>query len=87
MPKVAAKTLVGHDLLQLVLRQRHQAAIQITVVRVVDHHPVAVDQEYHATVAGARGALGEATFAGAWADGRTLSLEQTIAFALETSES
>jgi len=48
--------------------------------------PVAVAAEYERTVAEGRAALGEAAFAAAWAEGRLLSLEQAITYALETSE-
>jgi hypothetical protein len=39
--------------------------------------------EYERMVAAARARLGEDAFAAAWARGRTISLEQAIAFALE----
>jgi hypothetical protein len=48
--------------------------------------PVAIAVEYERTVAVGRAALGEARFAAVWADGRALSLEQAIAYALETGE-
>jgi hypothetical protein len=45
--------------------------------------PVASAEEFERTVSDARGALGEEAFAAAWAEGRAMSLEQAIAFALE----
>jgi hypothetical protein len=48
--------------------------------------PVADVEEYERTVAEGHAALGEAGFAAAWAEGRALSLEQTIRFALEAGE-
>jgi tetratricopeptide (TPR) repeat protein len=45
--------------------------------------PVAIGVESGRTVSDARSALGEEAFAAAWADGRAMSLEQAIAFALE----
>jgi predicted ATPase/DNA-binding SARP family transcriptional activator len=45
--------------------------------------PVAVLAEYERTISEGRAALGEAAFAAAWAAGRTMSLEQAVAFALE----
>jgi predicted ATPase/DNA-binding SARP family transcriptional activator len=47
--------------------------------------PVAVVLEYERTVAEARAALGEAAFAAAWAEGRTLSLEEAMADALSST--
>jgi predicted ATPase/DNA-binding SARP family transcriptional activator len=47
--------------------------------------PVAVVQEYERTVAESRAALGEAGFAAAWAEGRTLSLEEAMAYALSST--
>jgi predicted ATPase/DNA-binding SARP family transcriptional activator len=44
--------------------------------------PVADPAEYDRTVAAARGALGEEAFAAAWAEGRALSLDDVVAFAL-----
>jgi predicted ATPase/DNA-binding XRE family transcriptional regulator len=41
--------------------------------------------EYEHNVAGVRAQLDEATFASAWAEGRTMPLEQAIAYALEGS--
>jgi tetratricopeptide (TPR) repeat protein len=48
--------------------------------------PVAEAAPYQATVAEGRAALCEAEFAALWAEGRALSLDQAIDFALETSE-
>jgi hypothetical protein len=45
--------------------------------------PVATVPAYQKTVAEGRAALGEAAFAAAWAEGRALSLEQAMAYALE----
>jgi len=47
--------------------------------------PVAVVLEYDRTVAEARAALGEAAFAAAWAEGRTMSLEEAMAYALSST--
>jgi predicted ATPase/DNA-binding SARP family transcriptional activator len=44
--------------------------------------PVAVPEEYERTVAEGRAALGEAAFAAAWAEGRAMSIEQAIEYAL-----
>jgi len=44
--------------------------------------PVAVPQEYQQTVAEGRAALGEAAFAAAWGEGRAMSLDQAVAYAL-----
>jgi tetratricopeptide (TPR) repeat protein len=44
--------------------------------------PVAVVSEYERTVAEGRAALGEAAFAAVWAEGRAMSLEQAVAYAL-----
>jgi hypothetical protein len=46
--------------------------------------PVTDATDYQRTLAEGRAALGEARFATAWAEGRALSLEQAIAYALET---
>jgi predicted ATPase/DNA-binding SARP family transcriptional activator/Tfp pilus assembly protein PilF len=43
--------------------------------------------EYGRTVAAGRGALGEVAFAAAWAEGRTMSLEQAVAVALASAMS
>jgi hypothetical protein len=45
--------------------------------------PVAMSEEYQRTVEGARSALGEAAFAAAWAEGRALTLDDAIVFALD----
>ena len=39
--------------------------------------------EYERTVAAARAALSEEVFAAAWAEGRAMTLDQAIAYALE----
>jgi non-specific serine/threonine protein kinase len=44
--------------------------------------PVADLQEYERTVSEARAALGEAAFAAAWAEGRAMSLQRAIEYAL-----
>jgi tetratricopeptide repeat protein len=44
--------------------------------------PVADDTDYERTVSEGRTALGEAAFAAAWAEGRAMSLEQAVAYAL-----
>ena len=44
--------------------------------------PVADDTDYKRTVAAGRAALGEAAFAAAWAGGRAMALEETVAYAL-----
>jgi hypothetical protein len=44
--------------------------------------PVADPQEYDRTVAEGRAVLGDATFAAVWAEGRALSLQQAIDYAL-----
>jgi hypothetical protein len=44
--------------------------------------PVAVASEYERTVAEGRAARGEAAFAAAWAEGRAMSLEQAVGYAL-----
>jgi hypothetical protein len=46
------------------------------------HPPVAIAKEYERTVVEGRAALGEAVFAAAWAEGRAMSLEQAIEYAL-----
>jgi predicted ATPase len=46
--------------------------------------PVAVAAEYRRTDRGARSALGEEAFAAAWAEGRAMTLDEAIAFALES---
>jgi non-specific serine/threonine protein kinase len=46
------------------------------------HPPVALAAAYERTVAEGRAALGEAAFAAAWAEGRAMSLEQAIEYAL-----
>jgi non-specific serine/threonine protein kinase len=43
--------------------------------------PAASPEEYARTVQGARAGLGEARFAAAWAEGRSMSLEEAITFA------
>jgi hypothetical protein len=48
--------------------------------------PVAVGSEYERVVAEGRAVLGEQAFAALWAEGRTLSLDPAIDFALESSE-
>src|SRR5262249_29999601 len=45
--------------------------------------PVAGVTEYERTVAEGRAALGEAAFAARWVEGRALSLDQAIDYALE----
>jgi len=45
--------------------------------------PVAVPAEYERTVTAGRAVLGEAGFAARWAEGRAMSLEQAIDYALE----
>ena len=45
--------------------------------------PVALAVEYERTVTEGRAALGEAAFAAAWAEGRAMSLEQAVAYALD----
>jgi hypothetical protein len=45
--------------------------------------PAAVPPEYERTVAEGRAALGEAAFAARWAEGRAMSLDQAIDYALE----
>jgi predicted ATPase/DNA-binding SARP family transcriptional activator len=45
--------------------------------------PVAVAEEYERTVAEGRAVLGEAAFAAVWAEGRAMSLEQAVEYALE----
>jgi hypothetical protein len=44
--------------------------------------PASAVDEYERAVHGAREALGEAAFAAAWAEGRAMSLNQAIAYAL-----
>jgi hypothetical protein len=44
--------------------------------------PVAIREEYERTVSEARAALGEAAFAAAWAEGRAMSLDQAVEYAL-----
>jgi len=44
--------------------------------------PVAVPETYERTVTAARAALGEAGFAASWANGRGLSLDQAVEYAL-----
>jgi hypothetical protein len=45
--------------------------------------PVAIAEEYGRTVRGARSALGEEAFAAAWAEGRAMSLDDAIRYALD----
>jgi tetratricopeptide (TPR) repeat protein len=47
------------------------------------HPPVAIVAEYERTVREGRAVLGEADFAARWAEGRAMSLEQAIDYALE----
>jgi predicted ATPase/DNA-binding SARP family transcriptional activator len=47
--------------------------------------PVAMVAEYERTVAEGRAALGEEGFAAAWAEGRAMSLDQALEYALEGS--
>jgi non-specific serine/threonine protein kinase len=47
------------------------------------HPPVAIRAEYERTVRQGRAVLGEAVFAATWAEGRSMSLEQAIDYALE----
>jgi tetratricopeptide (TPR) repeat protein len=49
--------------------------------------PESVAEEYERTVDGARAALGEASFAAAWAEGQGMSLEEAITYALEEADS
>jgi tetratricopeptide (TPR) repeat protein len=44
--------------------------------------PVAVREEYERTVAEGRATLGEPAFEAAWAEGRAMSLDQAVAYAL-----
>ena len=44
--------------------------------------PVAARTDYERTVAEGRAALGEAVFAAAWAEGRAMSLDEALAYAL-----
>jgi hypothetical protein len=44
--------------------------------------PVAGDIEYERTVSEARAALGEAAFAAAWAEGRAMSLDAAVVYAM-----
>jgi tetratricopeptide (TPR) repeat protein len=44
--------------------------------------PVGEPEEYMQTVTAGRAALGEAAFAAAWTEGRSMSLEEALAFAL-----
>jgi hypothetical protein len=46
--------------------------------------PVAVAAEYARTAAAARAALSEEAFAAAWAEGRVMTLEEAVAYALES---
>jgi non-specific serine/threonine protein kinase len=48
--------------------------------------PVAIVPEYERTVAECRAALGAATFAAAWAEGRAMSLDQAVEYASERKE-
>jgi predicted ATPase len=48
--------------------------------------PVAIAAEYERTVAEGRATLGEAAFAAAWTEGRAMSLEEAVAFALEARD-
>jgi non-specific serine/threonine protein kinase len=48
--------------------------------------PVAFIPAYERTVAEARATLGEAAFVAAWAEGRAMSLEQALAYALAEEE-
>jgi hypothetical protein len=47
--------------------------------------PVADRTDYERTVAAGRAALGQPAFTAAWAEGRTLSLEDAIRYALEAA--
>src|SRR4051794_9164448 len=44
--------------------------------------PVGEPDQYTETVTAGRAALGEAAFAAAWAEGRSMSLEEALAYAL-----
>jgi hypothetical protein len=48
--------------------------------------PVAVAAAYERTLAAGRAALGGAAFAAAWAEGRAMSLDEGIEYALEESD-
>jgi tetratricopeptide (TPR) repeat protein len=48
--------------------------------------PVAIAEEYESAGSGARAALGEEAFATVWADGRAMTLQQAIAYALAESD-
>jgi hypothetical protein len=48
--------------------------------------PVAIAEEYWRTVRGARSALGEESFTAAWAAGRTMSLDEACAYALQEGD-
>src|SRR5207247_3078348 len=45
--------------------------------------PVAIPAEYERAMAEGRASLGEAAFATAWAEGRAMSLERAVEYALE----
>jgi hypothetical protein len=45
--------------------------------------PAAIAAEYERTVTEGRAALSEAAFAAAWAEGRAMSIEQAIEYALD----
>src|SRR5262249_51799351 len=45
--------------------------------------PVAMREEYERTVAEGRATLGEAAFTAVWTEGRAMSLDQAIEYALE----
>jgi predicted ATPase/class 3 adenylate cyclase/DNA-binding SARP family transcriptional activator/Flp pilus assembly protein TadD len=55
-------------------------AVRETTVRIIWSHD---RPEYERCVAVARAALGEEAFAAAWADGRAMSLEEAVAYALK----
>ena len=44
--------------------------------------PVAIAAEYEHAVAAGRATLGEAAFAAAWAEGRSMSLDQAVDYAM-----
>jgi hypothetical protein len=77
------------DLAVLAGRERHpERAIRLLGAgeafceRLGARPPVAMAPEYERTVAEGRAAMGETAFAAAWAEGRAMSLEQAVDYAL-----
>ena len=70
---------------QQVRAARLLGAVEALLEATNDHVDPADRAEYDRDVAAARAQLDEATFAAAWAEGRAMTMEQAMAYALEDS--